>query len=100
MALRREIRLRKEFLMKKQLEVKSASKEERKRKLTDAVEGGKMIPTELVKGERCAGVAVCVAVLLSIIISFLSLIIFLLPYIYVSYIHKQQQPPPPSAKNK
>ena len=50
MALRREIRLRKEFLMKKQLEVKSASKEERKRKLTDAVEGGKMIPTELVKG--------------------------------------------------
>jgi hypothetical protein len=51
MAIRRDIRLRKEFLMKKQLEVKSASKDDRKRKLAEAVEAGKMIPTEFVKGK-------------------------------------------------
>jgi U3 small nucleolar ribonucleoprotein protein IMP4 len=52
MAVRREIRLRKEYLLKKQKEVKEVVVSDKKRKLKDAVEEGKSIPTEFVNEAR------------------------------------------------
>ncbi|CAI8003966.1 U3 small nucleolar ribonucleoprotein protein IMP4, partial [Geodia barretti] len=47
--LRRQARLRREYLYRKSLEDKERSILERKRKLRDALEGGRVIPTELQK---------------------------------------------------
>lgn len=47
MAIRREIRLRKEFLLKKQLEAVATLKNDKKRKLKSAIDEGKRIPTEI-----------------------------------------------------
>jgi U3 small nucleolar ribonucleoprotein protein IMP4 len=52
MSLRRQIRLRKEFLYKKHREVKEATTEEKKRKLHHALENRKAIPTEIVNESR------------------------------------------------
>jgi len=45
--LRRNVRLRKEYLYRKSIEDKERAVSDRKRKLKDALEGGKSIPTEL-----------------------------------------------------
>jgi U3 small nucleolar ribonucleoprotein protein IMP4 len=52
MSLRRQIRLRKEFLQKKHEESQQTTTNEKKRKLHDALNEGKMIPTELVNEAR------------------------------------------------
>ena len=52
MAVRREIRLRKEFLLKKQKEAKDVIVSEKKRKLKSAIDEGKSIPTEFVAEAR------------------------------------------------
>jgi U3 small nucleolar ribonucleoprotein protein IMP4 len=52
MAIRREIRLRKEFLYKKQQGALSVVQEEKKRKLKHAIQEGKRIPTEIVAESR------------------------------------------------
>lgn len=52
MAIRREIRLRKEFLLRKQQAVDDATRNEKKRKLQTAIDEGKRIPTEIVSESR------------------------------------------------
>lgn len=52
MALRREIRLRKEYLLKKQKETQEVVVNEKKRKLKEAIEEGKSIPTEFASEAR------------------------------------------------
>lgn len=52
MSLRRQIRLRKEFLNRKHEEAQQSVTNEKKRKLHDAVAEGKAIPTELVTEAR------------------------------------------------
>lgn len=52
MSIRRQIRLRKEFLHKKQLETQDSLINEKKRKLKNALEDGKAIPTEIVPEAR------------------------------------------------
>jgi U3 small nucleolar ribonucleoprotein protein IMP4 len=52
MAVRREIRLRKEYLLKKQKESKEVVVTEKKRKLREAIDEGKSIPTEFVSEAR------------------------------------------------
>ena len=47
MAIRRETRLRKEFLFKREIDAQVAVKSAKKRKIKDAIEEGKAIPTEL-----------------------------------------------------
>ena len=47
MAIRREIRLRKEFLHRKQVDVNEMIKSDKKRKIKSAIDEGKAIPTEL-----------------------------------------------------
>ena len=47
MSIRREIRLRKEFLHRKQVNVNEMIKLEKKRKIKAAIEQGKAVPTEL-----------------------------------------------------
>ena len=47
MAIRREIRLRKEFLHRKQIDVNEMIKVDKKRKIKEAIDEGKAIPTEL-----------------------------------------------------
>eukprot|EP00124_Ichthyophonus_hoferi_P001721 Ihof_evm4s98 gene=Ihof_evmTU4s98 len=49
--LRRQTRLRREYLYRKALEEKEKQTAERKRKLKDAIKAGKVIPTELRKDE-------------------------------------------------
>jgi U3 small nucleolar ribonucleoprotein protein IMP4 len=49
---RREIRLRKEFLYKKQIESTQLVRNEKKRKLRTAIDGNKAIPTEMVNEAR------------------------------------------------
>ena len=51
--LRRNARLRREYLYKKSADAKDRATSERKRKVRDAVEAGKPIPTEL-RGEADA----------------------------------------------
>jgi len=52
MSIRREVRLRKEFLLKKQQENVSETRNEKKRLLQAAIEEGVSIPTEIVKESR------------------------------------------------
>ena len=52
MALRREIRLRKEYLEKKQRVAISTIRDEKKRKLKNALDNNKSIPTEIVADSR------------------------------------------------
>lgn len=52
MAIRREIRLRKEFLLKKQQEAQATQRDEKKRKLKSALDTNKRIPTEIVRESR------------------------------------------------
>jgi hypothetical protein len=52
MALRRQIRLRKEFLHKKEVDRVQSEKDDRKRKVADAIDQGKSIPTEIVNEAR------------------------------------------------
>jgi U3 small nucleolar ribonucleoprotein protein IMP4 len=52
MAIRREIRLRKEFLLRKQRAVEEVNRTEKKRKLQAAIEEGKRIPTEIIAESR------------------------------------------------
>ena len=52
MSIRREIRLRKDFLYRKQLETQQSIRGEKKRKIENAIEEGKAIPTELVHEAR------------------------------------------------
>ena len=52
MAVRREIRLRKEFLLKKQKESQDVAIVEKKRKLKTAIDNEEVIPTELVSEAR------------------------------------------------
>jgi len=52
MSVRREIRLRKEFLFKKHQEAVSTVRDEKKRKLRSALTEGKSIPTEIVAESR------------------------------------------------
>lgn len=52
MAIRREVRLRKEFLFKRELDTQSAAKSDKKRKLQEAIDAGKSIPTELINESR------------------------------------------------
>lgn len=52
MSLRRQIRLKKEFLYKKLIDHQEASKETKKRKLQDAIDGNKPIPTEIAAEAR------------------------------------------------
>ena len=47
MAIRREIRLRKEFLHRKQVDVNEMLKVDKKRKIKAAIDEGKAVPTEL-----------------------------------------------------
>ena len=47
MSIRREIRLRKEFLHRKQVDVNEMIKLEKKRKIKAAIDQGKAVPTEL-----------------------------------------------------
>lgn len=49
---RREIRLRKEFLLKKQLESAQLVRQEKKQKLRHAIDSQKAIPTEIVAEAR------------------------------------------------
>ena len=50
--IRREVRLRKEFLFKRELDAQNATKVDKKRKLKEAIDEGKSIPTELVSESR------------------------------------------------
>ena len=52
MAIRREVRLRKEFLFKRELESQQAVKNDKKRKISEAIDEGKAIPTELLSEAR------------------------------------------------
>ena len=52
MSVRREIRLRKEFLFKKGIELQNEKKNEKKRTLKAAIDSGSMIPTHLVPEAR------------------------------------------------
>ena len=52
MAIRRDIRLRKEFLFKKHQEALSTVKDEKKRKLKTAINESKSIPTEILTESR------------------------------------------------
>jgi len=52
MSVRREVRLRKEFLFKKQGAIHSAARDDKKRKLQSALEEGKSIPTEILGEAR------------------------------------------------
>lgn len=52
MAIRREVRLRKDFLFKKQQEVVAVVKTDKKRKIREALESDKPIPTELLAEAR------------------------------------------------
>jgi len=52
MSARREVRLRKEFLYKKQQAVQEVQRGDKKRKLRDALDEGKSIPTEIVGEAR------------------------------------------------
>lgn len=52
MAIRREIRLRKEFLHKKQQESQDVIRNDKKRLLKGAIDEGKSIPTEFVAEAR------------------------------------------------
>ena len=52
MALRRDIRLRKEFLFKKQKEALSLVRDDKKRKIKSSLLENKPIPTELVRESR------------------------------------------------
>lgn len=52
MSIRREVRLRKEFLFKRELEAQNATKTEKKRKIKEAIDEGKAIPTELLSEAR------------------------------------------------
>ena len=47
MSIRREIRLRKEFLHRKQTDINEMIKLDKKRKIKSAIDQGKAIPTEL-----------------------------------------------------
>jgi U3 small nucleolar ribonucleoprotein protein IMP4 len=47
MSIRREIRLRKEFLLKKQNDAQLIIRNEKKRKIKSAIDDGKAVPTEL-----------------------------------------------------
>ena len=52
MSIRREVRLRKDFLFKKQQEVVAVVKTDKKRKIREALESDKAIPTELLAEAR------------------------------------------------
>lgn len=52
MSVRREVRLRKEFLYKKQQQTIEVSRDDKKRKLRHALEGATSIPTEIVPEAR------------------------------------------------
>jgi len=52
MSVRRQIRLRKEFLHKKHEDAQQVAKDDRKRKLQSALDENKAIPTEIVKDAR------------------------------------------------
>lgn len=52
MSVRRQIRLRKEFLYKKQIETQQSIRDDKKRKLKDAIDEGKSIPTEILGEAR------------------------------------------------
>jgi U3 small nucleolar ribonucleoprotein protein IMP4 len=52
MALRRQTRLRKEFLYKKQIDAQQALRDDKKRKLKDAMDEEKAVPTEILKEAR------------------------------------------------
>ena len=52
MSLRRQIRLKKEFLYKKQVDSQEASKETKKRRLQDALDNNRTIPTEIANEAR------------------------------------------------
>jgi U3 small nucleolar ribonucleoprotein protein IMP4 len=52
MSLRRQIRLRKEFLLKKHQEAQEQVRDDKKRKLQDALDESKTIPTEIAKDAR------------------------------------------------
>ena len=52
MSTRRDIRLRKEFLLKKQQESQEIIRSDKKRKLKNAVDEGKAIPTEFISEAR------------------------------------------------
>lgn len=52
MSVRRETRLRKEFLFKKQQSVQDTLRDDKKRKLRHAMDEGKSIPTEIVNDSR------------------------------------------------
>ena len=52
MAIRREVRLRKEFLYRKQQDQQNETKTEKKRKLKEAIDEGKSIPTEFMNEAR------------------------------------------------
>ena len=48
MAVRREIRLRKDFLYRKQVDAEQTIRNEKKRKIRSAIDDGKALPTELI----------------------------------------------------
>jgi U3 small nucleolar ribonucleoprotein protein IMP4 len=52
MSVRRQIRLRKEFLHKKHESMQQTARDDKKRKLKSAIDEGKTIPTEIVKEAR------------------------------------------------
>ena len=52
MSVRREVRLRREFLFKKQQAVQESQRDDKKRKLRNALDEGKSIPTEIVAEAR------------------------------------------------
>jgi U3 small nucleolar ribonucleoprotein protein IMP4 len=52
MSIRREIRLRKDFLYKKQIDAQQTITNEKKRKLKTAIDEGKSVPTEIVQEAR------------------------------------------------
>ena len=52
MSIRREIRLRKDFLYNKQQQAEQIVRNDKKRKINAAIETGKSIPTELVNESR------------------------------------------------
>ena len=47
MSIRREIRLRKDFLYRKQVDAEQTIRNDKKRKIRSAIEEGKSLPTEL-----------------------------------------------------
>lgn len=52
MSARRQIRLRKEFIHKKQIDLQQSARDDKKRKLIEAIDEGKSIPTEIVSEAR------------------------------------------------